>query len=94
MTSVTRIDTSKETNANFNKAFLSRDRDLFLYGSAGAGKTYTAAQKLILKCVKYPARKIVVIRKYRPSLQRTCFDLLTALNNKWQLEAEVNLAEL
>lgn len=83
-------------NPAFRPVFASRARDLVVYGGAGAGKSWAVAQKLILKCLKYPARRVVVIRKYGPSLRRTCFEMVRAiLRDAALLElVKVNLTDM
>ena len=60
----------------FKKLFLARERYLIVYGGAAAGKSYAAAQKVIFKALKYPGSRIIVIRKYGPSLRLTAFKML------------------
>ena len=90
-----KIDLRGRVNESFEPVFSSHARDLVVYGGAGAGKSWAAAQKLILKCYKYPNRKVLITRKYGPSLKLTCFklvkdDLLSAYN----LPHTVNLTEM
>lgn len=73
------IDLSDLTNPNYKKFFSSRARDVFVYGSAAAGKSYSCALKLIVKCLKYPERRVVIIRKFSPSLRLTCFHLVSKI---------------
>lgn len=84
----------KNLNQSFSEAFRSRERDLYLYGGADSGKSYAAAQKVILKCQAYPKRRILVIRKYKPSLKRTCWKLIVETLETWNVEYEKNLTEM
>lgn len=70
------VDLRGKVNESFEAFFSSHKRDLVSYGGAGAGKSWAAAQKLILKCFKYPKRKVIITRKYGPSLRHTCFDMV------------------
>lgn len=72
----------------------SQARDLVGYGGAGAGKSYTAAQKIIIKCNEIPECKEIIIRKYGPSLRITCFALIKELLNKYQIEYEAKEAKM
>lgn len=74
--------------------FASRARELACYGGAGAGKSYAVAQKLIMKALMYPGSRVVVIRKYGPSLKLTCFKLVCDLLARYGIPHKVNLTEL
>ena len=84
----------RNLNESFSDAFRSRERDLFLYGGADSGKSYAAAQKVIMKCQAYPMRRFLVIRKFKPSLKRTCWKLIIETLESWNVEYEKNLTEM
>lgn len=56
----------------------------FWVGSAGSGKSYTIAQRLIIRACREPIR-ILVCRRYASTLRNTCFSLLKEILTKWQL---------
>lgn len=88
------LNFEEKINKSFTKFFVSHSRDLIAYGGAGAGKSFAAAQKLIVKCFKYPKRKVVIIRKYGPSLRRTCFDLILELLAEYGLPHKANHTDM
>lgn len=64
----------------------------FWVGSAGSGKSYTIAQKIIIRCVREPIR-VVVCRRYGTTLRNTCFSLLKEILAKWKLTPYVKIRE-
>ncbi len=88
------LDISKLVQPSYHRAMTSRARDLVEYGGAGAGKSFSAAQKIILKSLVYPDRKIVITRKYGPALRRTCFDMVCKLLRKYQIPAHIKDADM
>lgn len=64
----------------------------FWVGSAGSGKSYTIAQKIIIRCTKEPIR-VVVCRRYGTTLRNTCFSLLKEILTKWKLMPYVKIRE-
>lgn len=90
------VDLRDKVNDTFTSVFSSHARDLVVYGGAGAGKSWAAAQKLIVKCFKYKKRKVLVIRKYGPSLRHTCFTMVTDILKDYDLygRVKVNLSEM
>jgi phage terminase large subunit len=64
----------------------------FWVGSAGSGKSYTIAQKIIIRCVREPIR-VVVCRRYGTTLRNTCFSLLKEILTKWKLTPYVKIRE-
>ena len=61
-------------------------------GSAGSGKSYTIAQKLIIRCCRERI-KILVCRRYATTLRNSCFALLKEVLAKWQLLPYVKIKE-
>lgn len=88
------IDLTDKINMAYVPMFQSSARELIIYGGAGAGKSYAVAQKVILKAINCPGSYIVVVRKYGPSLKRTCFKLVTDLLSKYGIPFKVNRSEL
>lgn len=64
----------------------------FWVGSAGSGKSYTIAQKIIVRCTREPIR-VVVCRRYGTTLRNTCFSLLKEILDKWKLTPYVKIRE-
>lgn len=67
-------------------------RWVFMVGSAGSGKSYSIAQKLIIRCCREPI-KILVCRRYGSTLRNTCFALFKEILTKWQLMPYVKIRE-
>lgn len=64
----------------------------FYCGSAGSGKSYSIAQKIIIRCCKEPIR-VLVCRRYATTLRNSCFALFKEVLAKWQLTQYVNIRE-
>ena len=64
----------------------------FWVGSAGSGKSYTIAQKIIIRCCRERIR-VVVCRRYGTTLRNTCFSLLKEILTKWKLISYVKIRE-
>lgn len=79
---------------SYEPFFASKARDLVSYGGAGAAKSFSAAQKLIINCSETPDSKAVVIRKYGPSLRLTCFALMKKLLNAYKIKHEPKEAKM
>ena len=64
----------------------------FWCGSAGSGKSYTIAQKIIMRCCKEQIR-VLVCRRYATTLRNSCFALFKEILTKWNLTSYVNVKE-
>ena len=64
----------------------------FYCGSAGSGKSYSIAQKLIIRACKEPI-KILVCRRYGTTLRNSCFALIKEVLAKWKLTPYVKIKE-
>ena len=64
----------------------------FWVGSAGSGKSYTIAQKIIIRCCREPIR-VVVCRRYGTTLRNTCFSLMKEILTKWKLTPYIKVRE-
>lgn len=53
-------------------------------GSAGSGKSYFIAQKIILRCLREKIT-VLVCRRYATTLRNTCFKLFKQILSKWKL---------
>lgn len=61
-------------------------------GSAGSGKSYTIAQKIVIRCCTEKIR-ILVCRKTGATLRNTCFSLLKEILDKWKITSYVKVRE-
>lgn len=64
----------------------------FWCGSAGSGKSYTIAQKIIIRCCNEPIR-VLVCRRYATTLRNSCFALFKEVLAKWKITQYVNIRE-
>ena len=64
----------------------------FYCGSAGSGKSYSLAQKIIVRCCKEPIR-VLVCRRYATTLRNSCFALFKEVLAKWKLTKYVKIKE-
>ena len=76
----------------FPLLFESSKRWEFWCGSAGSGKSYTIAQRIIIRCTKEPIR-VLVCRRYATTLRNSCFALFKEILTKWQLLPYVKIKE-
>jgi len=82
----------------FNDAYLPSLEDYtkrfnIFYGGAGSGKSHFAVQKLVLKYLKYPNRKCLVIRKVSNTLRDSIFALFKTVLADWQLYPQCEIRE-
>lgn len=61
-------------------------------GSAGSGKSYTIAQKIIIRCCSETIR-VLTCRRYATTLRNSCFALFKEILNKWKLTPYVKIKE-
>jgi phage terminase large subunit len=64
----------------------------FWCGSAGSGKSFTIAQKIIIRCCREPIR-VLVCRRYATTLRNSCFALFKEILGKWKISSYVNVRE-
>ena len=66
------------------------------YGGAGSGKSHFVVQKMILKLLKFPNRKCLVVRKVQSSIRDSIFALFKSMLGDWGLydECTVNKTDL
>ena len=64
----------------------------FWCGSAGSGKSYTIAQKIVIRCCSEPLR-VLVCRRYGTTLRNSCFSLFKEILAKWKLTNYVSIRE-
>ncbi|MGB9772333.1 MAG: PBSX family phage terminase large subunit [Candidatus Kapaibacteriota bacterium] len=80
-------------NRAYWPALIDRSRYLVLYGGAGAGKSYFAAQKCLDYVLRFRERKILVIRKTFPALRRTAMEMLEGLLKRYGIPYKFNRQE-
>ena len=64
----------------------------FYCGSAGSGKSYSIAQKIIIRCCQEKVR-VLVCRRYATTLRNSCFALFKEILNNWKLSEYVKIKE-
>ena len=64
----------------------------FYCGSAGSGKSYSIAQKIITRCCNEPI-KVLVCRRYATTLRNSCFSLFKEILSKWKITPYVKIKE-
>lgn len=64
----------------------------FWCGSAGSGKSYSIAQKIVIRCNREPIR-VLVCRRYATTLRNSCFALFKEILDKWKLTPHVKVKE-
>lgn len=64
----------------------------FYCGSAGSGKSYSIASKIIIRCCNEPIR-VLVCRRYATTLRNSCYALFKEILAKWQLIPYINCKE-
>jgi phage terminase large subunit len=64
----------------------------FYCGSAGSGKSYTIAQKIIIRCCNEKLR-VLVCRRYASTLRNSCFSLFKEILTKWKISEYVKIRE-
>jgi phage terminase large subunit len=62
-----------------------QSRYLILYGGAGSGKSVTAAQKIIIRCLEEKGHKFLVVRKVANTMRNSVFSLLRGTIAEWGL---------
>ena len=75
---------------SFVPFFLEKRRYLIAEGGAGAGKSIAAAQKVIMKSLKYPNSMTIVMRAWSPRLRVTAYRMLIDILNENLIPYHVN----
>jgi len=70
------------------------DRYYILIGGRGSGKSYAAAQKLIIRCLKETGHRILILRKTLPALKRSCWTLVNSLLSRLSIPCQINKTEM
>ena len=88
----TRVNLNQVLNPKHTASSSPSDPELLVYGGAGAGKSYSIADKLFLQGILNPEerQKIVVVRKTLASLRKSTLDIIErraeALKRPFQLD--------
>lgn len=64
----------------------------FWCGSAGSGKSYTLAQRIVIRCCSEQIR-VLVCRRYATTLRNSCFALFKEVLAKWQISKYTSIRE-
>ena len=83
---IVNIDLKKITNEIYLPLYKNQSRYLILYGGAGSGKSWYAAEKILIRIIKEERHRILVVRKVARTLRRSVFQLFQDLIIKWGLE--------
>lgn len=71
-----------------------KQKEIVVYGGAGSGKSYTVAQFLIIeKLLSNRNKRLLVTRKYNPSLKVTTWQLVHEILNKLEIPYMENKTE-
>lgn len=89
-----RINFINDVNEAYIPFYRTTKREALVYGGAGAGKSYSAAQEVILFCLLYSDKKILVLRKTLPALKLTSLELIEKLLNQYRIPYGINKADL
>jgi phage terminase large subunit len=65
-----------QVNIAYKDFIHNQKRFELLWGGAGSSKSYTVAQKKVLKCISYPYFKCVASRKIKETLKNSCYAIL------------------
>ena len=87
MKTIINIDLKKITNPVYLPLHKNTSRYLVLYGGAGSGKSWFAAEKILLRVMKEPGHRILVIRKIARTIRRSCFQLLQDYISRWNINS-------
>jgi len=89
------IKANKLLNPQHEALFQSKDRELVVYGGAGAGKSYSIADKLLVQAMVRNGRpsKTLLIRKTLASLKKTSLDILQRRADAFGVDFNVNRGE-
>jgi len=98
MVFITALKNFKISKKMFNDVYIPSLEDYthrfnVFYGGAGSGKSQFVIQKMILKYLKYPNRKCLVIRKVNNTLRESIFALFKSVLADWQLYDQCEIRE-
>lgn len=70
-----------------------KTRTLVFYGGGGSGKSKFAVQRTIYKCLKFPDRKVLVVRNVLNTVRDSVFAEFKACIAEWNLSSQVKITE-
>ena len=76
-------DLTKLVNPAFYSAFWARNRFLILKGGAGSGKSFFAAQKVVIRTMMEAPHTFLIIRKVAATLRNSVFALIQGIISQW-----------
>jgi len=84
-----------EVNPIYHPAITNQSQILILYGGAASGKSYFAAQKIILRCLTETGHRFLIVRKVGNTLKDSVFQLLKNVISEFDVysEFEINKTE-
>lgn len=84
---------SEVFNPVYIDVLFNRVRFLHLWGGAGSGKSYFAAQKIIYRMLSDIGFRCLVIRKVARTIRRSCFQELINVIHHWNLSHLFNVSK-
>lgn len=72
-------------NDAYRPYYRNQSRYLHFYGGAGSGKSYFAAQKLVLRMLREPNHKFLLVRKVGRTVRNSMYALLQEVVRDWGL---------
>lgn len=79
------IDLNREVAPAYQPLLYDKHRFLVLWGGAGSGKSWFAAQKVLLRCMEKGGHRILVTRKVAKDIERSVWALLNHWIDAWGL---------
>jgi phage terminase large subunit len=81
-------------NKKHQQFFKDNSRELLFYGGAGAGKSYSVSDKLLLNSIRWKkATKTVIVRKTLPSIKKTCIPIISERASLFNIPIKLNKSE-
>ena len=84
-----KIDWKEELSDHFMPLLWNKDRFLIMKGSAGSGKSVTAAKKLVWRCLRESKHRHLVLRKVGKDIEESFMQEVIDVIDKWGLKATV-----
>lgn len=86
MTTVDLRNLPKSVSPKFRSLLKDKSRYLVLYGGAGSGKSFFAAQKLIVRLLSNKKQKFLVVRKVGKTIRNSVYARIKAQIAAWGLQ--------
>jgi len=79
-------------NPHFAPFFEDKSRYSVLWGGAGSSKSYSAAQKIVIRCATPGERhKFLVVRKFKTTIEGSVFNLIRHIINELEIDKHVTV---